>query len=103
MTASRFTKRAPHLPAATCALSFGTARGRPAGTVDDPQLLALTHLSNSMDMALLVGDLIPLLDAYIAACGRHDDHERLHRLTRFLQGLSADPEFFSPAGLPHQP
>ena len=61
-------------------------------TVDDPQLLAITHLSNSMDMALLVGDLIPLLDAYSAACGRHDNHERLALADAILQGLSADPE-----------
>jgi hypothetical protein len=60
--------------------------------VDDPQLLAITHLSNSMDMALLVGDLIPLLDAYSAACGRHDNHERLALADAILQGLSADPE-----------
>jgi hypothetical protein len=61
-------------------------------TVDDPQLLAMTHLSNSMDMALLVGDLIPLLDAYSAACGRRDHDERLALADAILQGLSADPE-----------
>jgi hypothetical protein len=61
-------------------------------TVDDPQLLAITHLSNSMDMALLVGDLIPLLDAYSAACGRQDADERLVLADAILQGLSADPE-----------
>jgi len=60
--------------------------------VDDPQLLAITHLSNSMDLALLVGDLIPLLDAYSAACGRHDNNERLALADAILQGLSADPE-----------
>ena len=61
-------------------------------TVDDPQLLAITRLSNSMDMALLVGDLIPLLDAYGAACDREDNHERLALADAILQGLSADPE-----------
>jgi hypothetical protein len=61
-------------------------------TVDDPQLLAITRLSNSMDMALLVGDLIPLLDAYNAACDRQDHHERLALADAILQGLSADPE-----------
>jgi hypothetical protein len=61
-------------------------------TVDDPQLLAITRLSNSMDMALLVGDLIPLLDAYSDACGRQDNHERRVLADAILQGLSADPE-----------
>jgi hypothetical protein len=61
-------------------------------TVDDPQLLAITRLSNSMDMALLVGDLIPLLDAYSAACDRQDNRERLALADAILQGLSADPE-----------
>jgi hypothetical protein len=61
-------------------------------TVDEPQLLAITRLSNSMDMALLVGDLIPLLDAYSAACGRQDNHERFALADAILQGLSADPE-----------
>ena len=56
---------------------------------DDPQLLAMTHLSNSMDMALLVRDLIPLLDAYSAA---QDNNERLALADAILQGLSADPE-----------
>ena len=56
---------------------------------DDPQLVAMTHLSNSMDMALLVRDLIPLLDAYGA---EQDDRERLTLADAILQGLSADPE-----------
>jgi hypothetical protein len=74
---------------------------------DDPQLLAMTHLSNSMDMALLVGDLIPLLEAYSAACVRQDpansanlanpadpanNNERMALADAILQGLSADPE-----------
>jgi hypothetical protein len=59
---------------------------------DDPQLLALTRSSNSMDMALLVRDLVPLLDAYGAACVRQDIDERLALADAILQGLSADPE-----------
>ena len=31
---------------------------------DDPEVLAITRNSNSMDAALLVGDLVPLLEAY---------------------------------------
>jgi hypothetical protein len=59
---------------------------------DDPQLLALTRSSNSMDMALLVRDLVPLLDAYSAACAGRDDNTRLVLADAILQGLSADPE-----------
>ena len=59
---------------------------------DDPRLLALTRSSNSMDMALLVRDLAALLDAYAAACARHDGDLRLALADAILQGLSADPE-----------
>jgi hypothetical protein len=59
---------------------------------DDPQLLALTRSSNSMDMALLVRDLVPLLDAYSAACVRQDGDARLALADAILQGFSADPE-----------
>ena len=58
----------------------------------DPQLVALTRSSNSMDMALLVRDLVPLLDAYCAACERQDSDVRLALADVILQGLSADPE-----------
>lgn len=59
---------------------------------DDPKLTALTRSSNSMDMALLVRDLVPLLDAYIAACARKDKDARMALADAILQGLSADPE-----------
>jgi hypothetical protein len=58
---------------------------------DDPQLVALTRTSNSMDMALLVRDLVPLLDAYSGACQRRDSDARLSLADVILQGLSADP------------
>ena len=58
----------------------------------DPRLVALTRSSNSMDMALLVRDLVPLLDAYAAACARRQDDVRLGLADAILQGLSADPE-----------
>jgi hypothetical protein len=59
---------------------------------DDPQLLALTRNSNSMDMALLVRDLVPLLHAYASACVRQDNDARPVLADAILQGLSADPE-----------
>ena len=66
--------------------------------IDDPDVLAVTRNSNSMDMALLVHDLVPLLEAYDAACGTRHAHEpedaRLDLADAILQGLSADPELF---------
>jgi len=59
---------------------------------DDRRVLALTHLSNSMDVALLIRDLIPLLEAYASACLDPDGNERLDLADAILQGLSADPE-----------
>ena len=63
-----------------------------AWAFDDPRLLALTRSSNSMDMALLNRDLVPLLDAYAAACVQRDENVRLTLADAILQGLSADPE-----------
>ena len=41
-------------------------------TIDDPEVLAITRNSNSMDSALLVGDLVSLLEAYDTACSASD-------------------------------
>jgi hypothetical protein len=60
---------------------------RPA---DDPQVLAITRNSNSMDAALLVRDLVPLLDAYGTAAIKSE--QRLHLADAIVQGVSADPE-----------
>jgi hypothetical protein len=61
---------------------------RPA---DDPEVLATTRNSNSMDAALLVGDLVPLLEAY-ETTGGPDIDGRLDLADAILQGVSADPE-----------
>jgi hypothetical protein len=63
--------------------------GKPA---NDPELLAYTRNSNSMDMALLVQDLVPLLDAYRTACDHGEREKRLELADAVLQGISADPE-----------
>ena len=60
---------------------------------DDLEVLAMTRNSNSMDAALLVRDLIPLLDAYGTACGGDPaGGMRLTLADAILQGVSADPE-----------
>jgi hypothetical protein len=60
--------------------------------IDDPDILAVTRNSNSMDVALLVRDLAPLLEAYEAASAIGNDSVRLELADAILQGLSADPE-----------
>ena len=45
-----------------------------------------------MDIALLIRDLVSLLEAYNAACLEPDGNERLELADAILQGLSADPE-----------
>src|SRR4029079_9817112 len=62
--------------------------------VDDPDVLAVTRNSNSMDAALLIWDLVPLLEAYQTACLQEDSDTRLRLVDGVLQGLSADPELF---------
>ena len=61
-------------------------------TADDPGVLAVTRNSNSMDAALLVRDLVPLLAAYTRACAAGDPDARLTLADAILQGVSADPE-----------
>ena len=61
---------------------------------DDPQNLAFTRNSNALDSALLVRDLVPLLEAYGTACNERDDRERLDLADAILQALSADPELY---------
>lgn len=59
---------------------------------DDPIVVAMTRTSSSMDIALLVNDLVPLLHAYMEACERSDAGERTKLADAILQGMSADPE-----------
>jgi hypothetical protein len=66
----------------------GWETGRPAG---DPQNLVITRNSNALDGALLVGSLVPLLEAYEGA-SLSDDRRDL--ADAILQGVSADPELF---------
>ena len=60
----------------------------------DPGVLAITRNSNSMDAALLVRDLVPLLEAYESAGAENHLERRLDLAEAILQGVSADPELF---------
>ena len=61
---------------------------------DDPQNLAFTRNSNALDSALLVRDLVPLLEAYRTTCHEGPDEERLDLADAILQAMSADPELY---------
>jgi hypothetical protein len=60
--------------------------------IGHPDNLAVTRNSNSMDAALLVWDLVPLLRAYEKARTSSSHQERSQLADAILQGLSADPE-----------
>ena len=60
--------------------------------IDGPVNLAIARNSNSMDVALLIRDLVALLKAYETACDAGDADARLEMADAILQGLSADPE-----------
>jgi hypothetical protein len=62
--------------------------------VDDPEVLAITRNSNSMDAALLARELVPLLEAYGTACAGCRMEERLDLADAIFQAVSADPELF---------
>ena len=53
-----------------------------------------TRTTNALDFALLIQDLVPLLEAYEQACERHDDEKRLELADAICQGISPDPELF---------
>jgi hypothetical protein len=61
---------------------------------DDRSVVLITRNSNALDFALLIQDLVPLLDAYEQACRSDDARRRLELAGVVCQGLSADPELF---------
>ena len=62
--------------------------------IDAVEVLSYTRNSNTMDNALLLRDLVCLLEAYQAARAGGDSDRRLMLADATLQGLSADPELF---------
>jgi len=57
-----------------------------------PDVLATTRNSNSLDVALLVWDLVPLLESYVAAVSAADTASRAGLASVIVQAWSADPE-----------
>ena len=62
--------------------------------LDESRLVLNTRSSNALDYALLIQDLVPLLDAYEHASHRGDVETRLDLADAICQGVSADPELF---------
>jgi hypothetical protein len=62
--------------------------------LDDSGLVLSTRNSNALDFALLVQDLVPLLEAYENAWSRGDARKRLELADAICQGISPDPELF---------
>jgi hypothetical protein len=60
----------------------------------DSGVTLITRNTNALDFALLVQELVPLLDAYASARLRGDDGQRFALADAICQGLSPDPELF---------
>jgi uncharacterized membrane protein (UPF0127 family) len=65
-----------------------------AVSLDDKSLVLSTRNSNALDFALLVHDLVPLLEAYEIAWQSGDRQTRLELADAICQGVSPDPELF---------
>ena len=65
-----------------------------AVSLDDTGLVLSTRNSNALDFALLIQDLVPLLEAYENAWHRDEGQKRLELADAICQGLSPDPELF---------
>jgi hypothetical protein len=57
-------------------------------------LILSTRTSNALDFALLVQELVPLLEVYEHAYQTHDDARRFELADAICQGISPDPELF---------
>ena len=65
-----------------------------AVSLDEPGLVLGTRNTNALDFALLIQDLVPLLEAYERAVSSHDEEHRFELADAICQGISPDPELF---------
>lgn len=63
-------------------------------SLDETGVVLSTRTSNALDFALLVQDLVPLLEAYERACVGDVPRKRLDLADAICQGISPDPELF---------
>ena len=62
--------------------------------LDEKSVILSTRNSNALDFALLIQELVPLLEAYEHACQSGDGQKRLELADAICQGISPDPELF---------
>jgi len=65
-----------------------------AVSLSEDGLVLSTRASNALDFALLIQDLVPLLEAYEHAWLSDDGETRLELADAVCQGISPDPELF---------
>ena len=65
-----------------------------AVSLNEESLLLSARSSNALDFALLIQELVPLLEAYEHAWQREDAQRRLDLAGAICQGVSPDPELF---------
>jgi hypothetical protein len=65
-----------------------------AVSLDEESLVLSTRNTNALDFALLIQDLVPLLEAYENAWHIEDGQKRLELADAICQGISPDPELF---------
>ncbi len=63
-------------------------------SLSDRAMLLNSRKSNALDFALLIHDLVPLLEAYERACQAGEGETRLALADAICQGISPDPELF---------
>ena len=63
-------------------------------SLNEKSLVLSTRNSNALDFALLIQDLVPLLEAYENAWHSDDGQKRLELAGAICQGISPDPELF---------
>jgi hypothetical protein len=65
-----------------------------AASLDEQAVVLSARESNALDFALLIQELVPLLEAYEHAWQRDDSRKRLELADAICQGISPDPELF---------
>src|SRR5215831_3901028 len=63
-------------------------------SLDEKSVVLSTRDSNALDFALLIQELVPLLEAYEHAVHNDDSLTRLELADAICQGISPDPELF---------
>jgi hypothetical protein len=63
-------------------------------SLNDESLISITRTSNALDFALLIQELVTLLEAYENARNAGDRKETLELADAICQGISPDPELF---------